>query len=57
VITHDCTACHAILAQGTEPDATPFSPKGVPFRHPVDVGGAEKEGNCTDCHKGGAELY
>jgi len=29
-ITRDCTACHSILAQGTEPDATRSLPKGCP---------------------------
>jgi hypothetical protein len=56
-ITKDCAACHSILAQGTDPATGTYSPEGLTFRHPVDVEGAEKEGNCTECHAGGAELY
>jgi len=56
-ITKDCAACHSILAQGTDPATGTYSPKGLAFQHPVDVEGAEKEGNCTECHAGGAELY
>lgn len=56
-ITKDCTVCHTILAQGPDPELGTYSPGGLTFRHPVDVDGAEQEGNCTECHQGGAELY
>ena len=56
-ITKDCTVCHTILAQGPDPSNGTFSPKGLVFEHPVDIDGAEREGPCTECHEGGAELY
>ena len=56
-ITKDCTACHTILAQGPESEVWATSAEGLTFRHPVDVDGAEMEGDCTMCHAGGAELY
>jgi nitrate/TMAO reductase-like tetraheme cytochrome c subunit len=49
-ITHDCNACHVILAQG--PDREHLVMSGVPFQHPEDVGGAELEMTCSDCHSG-----
>lgn len=55
-ITHDCSVCHTILAQGGSVE-TELAPAGVVFRHPVDIDGAEMTGMCTDCHSGGAELY
>lgn len=56
-ITRECTVCHTILSQGPAPPTGTYSPKGLTFQHPTDIGGAELEGNCTDCHQGGAELY
>ena len=56
-ITKKCTVCHTILAQGTGPVSEAISPRGLTFQHPVDIDGAEQEGNCTECHQGGAELY
>lgn len=55
-ITHDCTVCHTLLAQGASSEVE-LSPAGLVFKHPVDIDGAEKTGKCTDCHTGGAELY
>lgn len=51
-ITRDCTVCHAILSQGSSPKPVVYSPKGIPFEHPVDIGGMEREMNCSDCHDG-----
>ncbi len=50
VVTHDCNACHLILAQGPENDRLVAA--GLPFQHPEDVGGAELEMPCSDCHSG-----
>ncbi|MFT5366454.1 MAG: hypothetical protein ACI8V2_001401 [Candidatus Latescibacterota bacterium] len=55
-ISKDCNLCHTILSQGTKEQAM-LTPGGIPFRHPVDIDGAELEANCTECHEGGAELY
>jgi hypothetical protein len=56
-ISKDCSLCHTILAQGVEAGPKTISPRGLKFQHPVDIGGAEFESNCTECHAGGAELY
>jgi hypothetical protein len=51
-VTHDCSACHAILAQGPPGSikiATDFS-AGLSFEHPVDIGEAWKETGCFECH-------
>jgi NapC/NirT cytochrome c family, N-terminal region len=50
-ITHDCNACHAIIAQGPS-DSLETSVAGLEFRHPVDISGAWKEMNCSGCHDG-----
>lgn len=56
-ITKNCSTCHTIMAQGTGPGADTVALKGLPFRHPQDIGGMEQEGQCSACHQGGAELY
>ncbi len=49
-ITHDCDACHTIIAQGPEPEKTAVSLSGLKFDHP---GGEIPEGMlCNDCHNG-----
>jgi hypothetical protein len=49
-ITHDCDACHTILAQGQEPEQTAVNLNGLKFDHP---GGEIPEGIlCNDCHSG-----
>jgi hypothetical protein len=52
-ITHSCTACHAIIAQGSGAAAETITPEGLEFRHPVDIGEMWKEVNCAVCHTGG----
>jgi hypothetical protein len=54
-ITKECTACHAILAEGKAPKVT-FStePNGLAFQHPEDIGDAWQEMKCSDCHTGAA---
>jgi hypothetical protein len=50
-ITHACTACHTIAAQG-KPEALEFatSVDGLTFAHPIDIGDAWQVMKCSDCH-------
>ena len=50
VLSRDCNVCHTILAQQTEKDNLRVSLQGVEYKHPVDIGDAWKEMNCSDCH-------
>ena len=50
VLTRDCNACHLILAQG--PEREHLVATGLPFEHPEDIGGAELEMGCYECHSG-----
>jgi len=50
VLSRDCNICHTILAQQFEKDKLRLSLGGVEYRHPVDIGDAWKEMNCSDCH-------
>ncbi|HLA89236.1 MAG TPA: NapC/NirT family cytochrome c [Gemmatimonadaceae bacterium] len=50
VLSKDCNSCHAILAQQFERGALRISLEGIEYRHPVDVGNAWKETNCSECH-------
>ena len=52
VLSRDCNVCHTILAQQFEKDRLRLSLGGVEYRHPVDIGDAWKEMNCSDCHNG-----
>jgi nitrate/TMAO reductase-like tetraheme cytochrome c subunit len=49
-LSRDCNICHTILAQQFEKDTLRLSLGGVNYRHPVDIGDAWKETNCSDCH-------
>jgi hypothetical protein len=51
-ITHDCRACHVILAQGPGAARSEITPQGVAFKHPVDIGGLWQEYRCSFCHSG-----
>ena len=51
-ISHDCTACHAIIAQGPGRAPGTITAKGLDFQHPVDIGGAWRAMLCSDCHHG-----
>ena len=53
VVSHDCTTCHTILAQGPA-GAQEFSqsPEGLTFRHPIDIGGMWRQVPCDECHSG-----
>ncbi|MCX6122196.1 MAG: NapC/NirT family cytochrome c [Ignavibacteriales bacterium] len=50
VLSRDCNVCHTILAQQFEKEGLRLSLSGVEYRHPVDIGNAWKEMNCSDCH-------
>ncbi len=50
VLSRDCNTCHTILAQQFEKDTLRISLGGVDYQHPVDIGDAWKETNCSDCH-------
>ncbi len=52
VIPDDCTTCHIIMGQGSREQSRLLSPQGLPFKHPVDIGGMWKEAPCTTCHSG-----
>ncbi len=57
-ISKDCNLCHQIVAQGPAgASGDTLVTTGLPFRHPVDIGGAETETPCFECHKGDASLY
>jgi hypothetical protein len=50
VLSRDCNVCHTILAQQFERDTLRLSLGGVEYHHPVDIGDAWKETDCSDCH-------
>jgi nitrate/TMAO reductase-like tetraheme cytochrome c subunit len=51
-ITRDCTACHAILRQGTgEKMQMAVTEEGLEFSHP-DGGEDWRDTNCHECHTG-----
>jgi hypothetical protein len=50
VLSRDCNTCHTILAQQFEKDTLRISLGGIDYQHPVDIGDAWKEMNCSDCH-------
>ncbi len=50
VLSKDCNICHTILAQHFEKDKLRLSLGGVEYIHPVDIGNAWMEMNCSDCH-------
>jgi hypothetical protein len=50
-ITRDCNLCHTIIGQGKR-DMMQFTNirDTLEFQHPVDIGTAWKEANCSECH-------
>jgi hypothetical protein len=50
VLSRDCNVCHTILAQQFEKEGLRMSLSGVDYKHPVDIGNAWMEMNCSDCH-------
>jgi hypothetical protein len=51
-ITHECNACHSIVAQGPSEDLNELETDlgGLEFEHPVDIGGVWTTVKCTQCH-------
>ena len=49
-LSKDCNTCHVILAQKLEKDSLRLSLGGIEYKHPVDIGNAWMEMNCSDCH-------
>lgn len=51
VITKDCNLCHTIVGQGN-PGKMEYTNirENLEFRHPVDIGTAWKDANCSECH-------
>lgn len=52
VISKNCDLCHTIVGQG-KPDAMQFTAirESLEFQHPIDIGTAWKEANCSECHR------
>lgn len=50
VLSRDCNTCHTILSQQFENDTIRVALGGIDYQHPVDIGDAWKEMNCSDCH-------
>jgi hypothetical protein len=51
VISRDCNLCHTIVGQGNPASMEYTNVKeNLEFHHPVDIGGAWKDSNCSDCH-------
>jgi hypothetical protein len=50
-ITRDCNLCHTVIGQGrpTKMQLTNVRDT-LEFQHPVDIGTAWKEANCSECH-------
>jgi len=50
-ITRDCNLCHTIVGQGKR-NLMQFTNirDTLEFQHPVDIGTAWKEANCSECH-------
>jgi nitrate/TMAO reductase-like tetraheme cytochrome c subunit len=51
-ITKDCNLCHTIVGQG-RPGMMQFTTirDTLGFQHPIDIGTAWKEANCSECHR------
>jgi hypothetical protein len=50
-ITRNCNLCHSIVGQGKQGMMEYTNIKGtLEFQHPVDIGTAWKEANCSECH-------
>ena len=51
-ISKDCNLCHSIVGEGT-PGNMKYTNirENLEFEHPVDIGTAWKEANCSECHR------
>jgi len=50
VISKDCNLCHTIISQQYENETPIYSATGLEYKHPVEIGKALAEMNCSDCH-------
>jgi len=50
VLSRDCNTCHTILAQELKQGDLRISLGGIDYIHPVDIGDAWKQENCSNCH-------
>ncbi len=51
-ISRDCNLCHNIVGQGTKGSMEYTNVRdNLEFKHPVNIGNAWKEANCSECHK------
>ncbi|PJA98592.1 MAG: cytochrome C [Ignavibacteriales bacterium CG_4_9_14_3_um_filter_30_11] len=50
VLSRDCNTCHTILAQELKKGELRISLGGVDYIHPVNIGDAWKNENCSNCH-------
>ena len=51
-ISRACDLCHTIVGQGKQGSMQYTSIReNIEFQHPVDIGTAWKEANCSECHK------
>ena len=51
-ITRDCNLCHTITGQGNPASMTFTNVREtMEFIHPIDIGTAWKEANCSECHR------
>jgi hypothetical protein len=51
-ISRDCNLCHSIVGQG-KPGAMEYTniKENLEFKHPINIGTAWKEANCSECHR------
>jgi len=53
VVSHECTACHTILSQGSGDRAQmAVTEDGLEFVHPEDIDEEWRETGCFECHTG-----
>jgi hypothetical protein len=50
VLSRDCNSCHTILAQQVGSETLRVAIDGLEYEHPVEIGDAWKESNCSNCH-------
>ena len=51
-ITRDCNLCHNIVGQGKQGSMEYTTVKeSLEFKHPINIGTAWKEANCSECHR------
>jgi hypothetical protein len=51
-ISRDCNLCHNIVGQG-KPGSMEYTNvrENLEFKHPINIGTAWKEANCSECHR------